>query len=151
MNQPVACTDTAVRLDPDPTGVNNEYLFLTTDPSEVGRARTYAEDRARRLGMGDLAYEAVLVTSELVTNAVREQSIYFPNEMVIFRVTSETAGPGEQRLRIEVTDRSPAIPWVRKAIPMAESGRGLMIVSQIARDMGYETRPEGGKTVWTVL
>lgn len=91
------------------------------------------------------------MTSELAANAVRERSIYFPNEMAILSVTSETTDMGERRLRIEGTDRSPAIPWVQDVIPMAESGRGLLIVSQIARDLGYETRTEGEKAVWAVL
>ena len=91
----------------------------------------------------DLIDRAMLVASELVTNAVLH-----------------TKGPlrlrlalrGE-RLHLAVADQSRRL--LRLAAdpgdPDAEGGRGLVVVEQLAVAWGVRHPPEGGKVVWCVL
>jgi signal transduction histidine kinase len=51
---------------------------------------------------------------------------------------------------VEVTDPSPAIPAKRSAMPLASSGRGLVIVENFAHHWGVRPGP-GGKVVWAEL
>ena len=55
-------------------------------------------------------------------------------------------GP-ERRLRVEVEDRSSALPRRREAGDSGVSGRGLMLVDRLADVWGVEPRG-GGKCVW---
>lgn len=52
MNQPIASTHASVGLKSPPSDPDNEHLYLSTDPEAVGKARSFAEGRARELGMG---------------------------------------------------------------------------------------------------
>lgn len=82
---------------------------------------------------------AVLVTSELTTNAVAHSA--GPFALKIFR--------DDRILRIEVSDSSPSLPTVQPTSVLRGGGRGLSIVEQIAQSWGVvteSTRP--GKTVW---
>lgn len=56
------------------------------------------------------------------------------------------AGP-ERRLRVEVEDRSSALPRRREAGDAGVSGRGLLLVDMISDVWGVEPRG-GGKCVW---
>ncbi|MCU1595331.1 MAG: ATP-binding region ATPase domain protein [Frankiales bacterium] len=84
---------------------------------------------------------AVLLTSEVVTNAV------------------EHAGPGPVRLsadgrpdrvRVEVCDDSDVQPVVRPLDEEATSGRGLSMVAALATTWGVTAR-HPGKAVWFEL
>jgi PAS domain S-box-containing protein len=80
----------------------------------------------------------VLLTSELVTNAVRHGR----TGTVKLRLLGF-----QDRVTVEVTDRSTREPRSRRATANDESGRGLMLVEALAQAWG--TRPtSGGKTVW---
>lgn len=86
--------------------------------------------------------DALLLTSELVTNAVRHGS---------GEITCRLwAGP--EVVRLEVTDADPRLPHPVEADIGAESGRGLQIVDTVASRWGATTTgTEGGKTVWFEL
>ena len=81
---------------------------------------------------------AVLLTSELVTNAVRHAR----TEVV---VTLCDAGVG---VRIEVTDDAPGTPVLGRPDVDATSGRGLSLVNHVADSWGVVRHPGDGKTVW---
>jgi anti-sigma regulatory factor (Ser/Thr protein kinase) len=90
----------------------------------------------------------LLLCSELVTNALVHAGGLLT---VRFRVTGG-------RFRLEVHDGSVSAPAVRAQLPGAESGRGLLLVSELADDWGVDFPPEapdgdrsGGKTVWAEL
>lgn len=53
-------------------------------------------------------------------------------------------------VRVEVDDRSPAVPVPRRAPLDADSGRGLQFVEAVASSWGVDPRPEG-KRVWAEL
>ena len=84
---------------------------------------------------------AVLLTSELVTNAIRHQ----PGETVLLIVT---ATPGQ--LRVDVHDTSRSLPVPAHAPPDAEAGRGLVLVASLSADWGYR-RTAAGKAVYFTL
>lgn len=92
--------------------------------------------------LGQLADSAVLVLSELVSNAVRHAS----GEGM--RVTVTRVGAG--RVRVAVLDRDTTRPRVQDPDPGAERGRGLIIVDSESADWGVDLLP-GGKRVWADL
>jgi hypothetical protein len=85
---------------------------------------------------------AVLLTSELVTNALTHGES---------PVTVAVSWSGEQ-LRIEVHDRSRYLPtpWPVHMAPDDETGRGLLLVDTLATDWGFYRTP-GGKAVYFTL
>jgi anti-sigma regulatory factor (Ser/Thr protein kinase) len=84
---------------------------------------------------------AVLVTSELVTNAVRHAGTELTVRIVkgASQITIEVAD--------EAADREPRVGTSDAHIP---GGVGLMIVGQLAEEWGVEKRRDG-KSVWARL
>ena len=103
------------------------------------RARSLIRSPLRRWGLADLIPLAELVVSELVTNAVRYAQGTIGLRMVL-----------EGGLFIEVVDDSAAVPRLRYAEEDDERGRGLQVVSQLARRWGSR-RAGAGKVVWCEL
>ncbi len=85
---------------------------------------------------------AMLLVSELATNAIRHGS---PPVRLSLRLTSG-------RLRVEVTDASPAPPRLGRADPEQAGGRGLQLVQELAARWGSQASVSRlGKTVWFEL
>jgi len=120
---------------------------LPRHPRSVGRARTLLREQARLWKIPeDVTETAVLLLSELMTNAYRHAKV--PAGREIWARCVET----DDRLRLTVTDASDVLPVLREAAPDDESGRGLPLVAALADDWGAEPRPCGiGKTVWCEL
>jgi DNA-binding NarL/FixJ family response regulator len=78
-----------------------------------------------------------LLTSELVTNAVRHANS-------AARVAVEVVGA---KVRVSVTDDGPGVPATARPSPDAESGRGLDLVQGLADRWGVIAL-DVGKTVW---
>lgn len=100
---------------------------------------------------------AELITSELVTNAVRHTgradglAAPLPTETVtIIRVR---VGIVSGSVFVEVWDNSTDAPvLVEDPIdPDAEGGRGLFLVGALAKDWGYWCPRTGGKMVWASI
>jgi serine/threonine-protein kinase RsbW len=91
----------------------------------------------------DQADDAVLATSELVTNAI----VHGEGAVTVHVWYGSTV------LRVEVTDQGEATPVARHDHhDAADSGRGLMIVDMLATSWGVLPRAGGpGKTVWFEL
>jgi anti-sigma regulatory factor (Ser/Thr protein kinase) len=86
-----------------------------------------------------LVDRVVLVTSELVTNA-----ILHARTDVGLDVSVE-----ESSIVLEVTDSSPVpIPPPRVPDPEDTSGRGLFLVDVLSDAWGVRSADGGGKTVW---
>ncbi|WP_372441041.1 ATP-binding protein [Actinacidiphila acididurans] len=93
----------------------------------------------------DVAETAVLLVSELVTNAVRHSRV--AGRYILARCVLR-----EDALRVEVGDAGDGVPVVRAAGDEAEGGRGLALVDALAAKWGTEPRAYGiGKTVWFEL
>ncbi|MER7180036.1 SpoIIE family protein phosphatase [Streptomyces hyaluromycini] len=113
---------------------------LALDPAEVRRARAVVREQLHDWGLARLADPAELMVSELVTNAVRH-SHSRPVQLRLIR--------GETLL-CEVDDDDHTLPTLLGADPAAEAGRGLRVVSTLAREWGT-SRTAAGKTVWFEL
>ncbi|MFP5334442.1 MAG: ATP-binding protein [Actinomycetes bacterium] len=114
---------------------------LGNGPREVGRARRVLARALRGWGIdGEDAEVAVLLTSELVTNAIRHGSA--PVRL--------RAGVGHRGLRVEVDDESRGTVTPRHAAPTDVDGRGLHLVESLSDRWGCRTG-NGGKRVWFEL
>lgn len=125
-------------------------LFRTAFPARPSCAadvRRMVATQLRIWRLAPLVDDAVLATDELFSNAVRHASTA-PTDSVA--VTLEHSGG---RLRVTLTDSSPALPVPRLPEEGAESGRGLSIVAALADDWGTEPPGPGrvGKKVWFAL
>ncbi|MFF4790237.1 SpoIIE family protein phosphatase [Streptomyces sp. NPDC001276] len=115
-------------------------LRLARDRAEVGRARAVVREQLHEWGLARLTDPTELMVSELVTNAVRH-SHGRPVELRL--VHGDT-------LLCEVEDDDHDLPTLLSAGPADESGRGLRVVSTLAREWGT-SRTNTGKTVWFEL
>lgn len=110
------------------------------DPEALVSARHMIGAAVRAWGARDRADEIELIADELIVNALMHTE---GPAIVTLRVLS---GP-ERRLRVEVEDRSSALPRRREAGDSGVSGRGLMLVDRLADVWGVESRGSG-KCVW---
>jgi serine phosphatase RsbU (regulator of sigma subunit)/anti-sigma regulatory factor (Ser/Thr protein kinase) len=110
---------------------------LALDPREVARARRLVHHRLIDWDLPDAVDTAELMVSELVTNAVNHGR----SRDVGLRLVRTDA------LLCEVTDDEPAPAALLDARDDEESGRGLRVVSRLAREWGTSSTAHG-KTVW---
>ncbi|MGW2205444.1 SpoIIE family protein phosphatase [Streptomyces sp. NPDC001774] len=111
-----------------------------SDPEALRSARHMIRAAVRAWGAGERSDEIELAADELITNALMHTD---GGAIVTLRML---AGP-ERRLRVEVEDRSSALPRRREAGEAGVSGRGLMLVDRISDVWGVESRGSG-KCVW---
>ncbi|GAA0548417.1 hypothetical protein GCM10009546_08010 [Actinomadura livida] len=133
-----------------PRALRRGFLAL---PDVVQQGRLIVESQVLQWGLAEeTAEDAVLIASELLTNAVRAT----PHQPIALRMA--LAGDG---LRVEVWDSSPERPRVSTPdLSMPEEapaddapdpgGWGMRIVASLAREHGVRTEFEG-KSVWAVL
>lgn len=127
--------------------VHRRWFSLPREPSTVAAGRRRVRELLASWGTPldeDTRFTLDLVTSELLGNAVRHAT----GPAVTVGVPAD---PLHNRAVIEVYDSSPGLP----ALPGhpdedAESGRGLLIVTQLALAHGV-VRKRGGKWVWAEI
>ena len=112
---------------------------LPIDLRSVGAARRLVEATLSGQGPGVIE-EAVLLTAEVVTNAILHASTAV--ELVITL--------DDHRLRVEVYDDSPLLPVLRPLAVGATGGRGMLLVDALSDTWGV-TPSHDGKTVWFEL
>jgi anti-sigma regulatory factor (Ser/Thr protein kinase) len=88
----------------------------------------------------DVVDDALLVVSELVTNAVRHAG----DESSTIELELDRSG---DHLRVALADGSKASPSPRSASHVAEDGRGMALLAALSDRWGIEPR-NGGKRVW---
>jgi anti-sigma regulatory factor (Ser/Thr protein kinase) len=116
---------------------------LPSTPYSVQMARFYVRAALTYHDLGDYAEDAEMVTSEMVTNAVKHSDA----QTIGLELTSLD---GSRAVAIVVTDPSPQPPVRRDPTGDAECGRGLHIVTALAARWGW--RPQGaGKAVFAIL
>ncbi|MGV9278527.1 SpoIIE family protein phosphatase [Streptomyces griseosporeus] len=112
----------------------------------VATARSFVRDTLQGWGFADIVDDAVVLTSELVTNAVVHAGTHA--DVLCLRT--------EDGVRIEVSDRYPEreIPLQGAAVTMGspdrEGGRGLQLCAALAGRWGVEYTPTH-KNVWFQL
>jgi DNA-binding NarL/FixJ family response regulator len=108
---------------------------FANEPKAVRAARTFVAAAMRDLMCEGVLDTVVLLTSELVTNALLHGS---GAPQVVVQALPAT-------LRVDVHDESTT--WPRRRSPDEGGGRGLHLLDSLASDWGVESRP-GGKAVW---
>ncbi|MFI6333344.1 SpoIIE family protein phosphatase [Streptomyces sp. NPDC050535] len=112
----------------------------------VATARSFVRDTLQGWGFADIVDDAVVLTSELVTNAV----VHAGTSADVLCLRSDDG------VRIEVADRYPerGIPLQATAVnmgnPDSEGGRGLQLCAALAGRWGVEYTPTR-KQVWFQL
>jgi serine/threonine-protein kinase RsbW len=117
-------------------------LTLPAAPQAVRLARRATRDALAAWRLGHLEETAVLLVSELVTNAVL-------HARDIGTVTVELTSAGTW-LRIEIQDADPRWPRHRTPDIVDESGFGFVLVDSLAGKWGVRPTPTG-KAVWAEL
>jgi anti-sigma regulatory factor (Ser/Thr protein kinase) len=137
-------------------------LQLPAQPAAVGAARSFVRDQLHRWRLDeptgyDLPGTTELITSELLTNSLK----------AISHPQMPAAGPPALRpasivlrlrlirrsLFVEVWDASPYPPVPTAAGDLEENGRGLVLVTALAKAWDYypSDAPAGGKVVWAEI
>ncbi|MFD5199266.1 SpoIIE family protein phosphatase [Streptomyces sp. NPDC058375] len=124
---------------PQPGGRLQQHV-AQNDPEALSSSRHMIRAAVRAWGAKDRADEIELAADELITNALMHTD---GGAVVTIRVLAGT----ERRLRVDVEDRSSALPRRRDAGESGVSGRGLMLVDRLADVWGVESRGSG-KCVW---
>jgi anti-sigma regulatory factor (Ser/Thr protein kinase) len=129
-----------------PAGKQAIVLRWSRHPRCVGLARLELHKALLDWGLSGLEDSAVLVLSELLTNAGRHARVSPGREIETHYV------PLPSGVRIEVHDASPDRPEQRTPDPDACGGRGLVLVAALADTWGIDNRRDGpGKLVWAEL
>jgi anti-sigma regulatory factor (Ser/Thr protein kinase) len=118
-------------------------VSLTLGPPAAGEARHHVAAVIEAWQVPVDADVALLLTSELVTNAIRHDPAgQDPPQLVVSWAGDE--------LLVEVHDRSRSAPVPVEASPDAEAGRGLMLLSSLSTEWGYR-ETVSGKAVYFTL
>ncbi|MFF4344295.1 ATP-binding protein [Kitasatospora sp. NPDC001540] len=131
---------------PRPAPVSQPQLWaLPYEPASVGTARRLVRDHLTRWGLADLVDTAVLVVSELVTNAVKtgcRRRLELEVELVAGVAVRVVVRDGCRTMPVLVDDGADS---------SAEGGRGLALVDHLS-DHRWGVVPESaGKRVWAIV
>ena len=123
-----------------------------TDTRSVGSARDFCLSTMRRWGVADRADDVAVVVSELLTNALRHGLAQPGSAAGRSRrpVRLGLVQPGQYVL-CAVADPSPRPPEPKDPDYLAESGRGLHVISALSERWGYTVPTEAGKVVWALF
>lgn len=119
-----------------PPGTQWRAASFAPDPRSIRDARAFVGSVVTQPAIRETGE---LLVSELTTNALRHATGPF-----------EVRVRAKPRVRVEVRDASTLPPAVKDIDTSEESGRGLQIVSQLAKAWGTEELAEG-KVVWFEL
>ena len=147
-------------LSADVVPVDVEATFASLElpalPIAARRARNFVGDFLHSWSEDEDRIEAaVVIVSELVTNAIRhgDQPLAgkrrrrrWPGTVIVLAMTLQA-----DALFIEVRDDSPLVPVPREPADGDESGRGMAIVDALADSVVICLNFDGGKTVTTML
>jgi anti-sigma regulatory factor (Ser/Thr protein kinase) len=97
-------------------------------------------------GLRDLAEDAAMIVSELITNAVDASSILPERPPVTLRLLATGTS-----LLIEAWDQSPLDLEPQQPDADAECGRGLTVVAALSERWGQERTGHHRKIVWAEL
>jgi hypothetical protein len=126
---------------------------LSMDAEAVRAGREFCIAALRRWGATQRCEDITIVVSELLTNALRHAvpglSRNRPNWPIRLGLLCS-----EPCVLCAVADPSSSIPVPKKPGHLAESGRGLHVVSSLSDKWGcttYTTPSDAGKVVWAIF
>ncbi|GGX37613.1 ATP-binding protein [Streptomyces noursei] len=126
---------------------------LTADGRAAAEARRFTGATLSGWNLKPLVDNAVLVVTELLSNALRHGLAQSPRQ-------PRGAAPrplwmGLLRCRdlvlCTVCDHSTDVPVLRESDHLAQSGRGLHIIDCLSSSWGWTTPTAAGKAVWAAL
>jgi len=115
-------------------------VSLPAEPASAAVARRFVRDALGEWEAEELIDTAVLLTSELVTNALLHARS--APDLTIRLV--------DGLLRVSVTDDTPVVPTRKRYGAEAATGRGLLLIETMARAWGSDPST-AGKVVWFEL
>lgn len=128
---------------PDPWRVDARVPFCVDDVPPL--RRRVVEDAIRHGLTGDAVGALALVVGELVGNAVRHATPLADGHIAV------AWGGDRDQVRFEVTDGGGGSqPTVLAGDPTGTTGRGLVLVRDLATDWGTVIAP-GRTTVWATI
>ncbi|WP_206320750.1 ATP-binding protein [Streptomyces zingiberis] len=133
-----------------------DQLSLAAVRSAVSTSRHFLRLTLFKWQAAFVEDDALLITSELVTNAVTATGVLTDHptwgELEKLNLVQVRLVGLRDSIVIEVWDASPEAPTPMQADDDAEDGRGLLLVQQLAERWGsYRPRAVSGKVVWAEL
>ena len=122
-------------------GLRSQCIRLAAGPAAVPAARRQVQATLLTWEVPVDPADVALLTSELVTNAVR----HVAGPVVTLVVTCSRG-----QVRVDVHDTSCVLPELADVPADAESGRGLHLVASLADEWGFYRTP-AGKAVYFTL
>jgi anti-sigma regulatory factor (Ser/Thr protein kinase) len=137
-------------FDPGLTSPDGAVCALSPTGASCSVARDFTSTTLRSWGLPEVTEDAVVVVSELVTNAVRHG------------IPPADAPAGDRPVKLTlvrngrfvvciVADPGSRNPTMRTPDHACEGGRGLHIVEALSRTWGWTPLPGMGKAVWAAL
>ena len=122
---------------------NDMRQALKPELGAPAQARRSVASALDAWGLDPISDAAILLTSELVTNAVIHAGT--PIVLVVQHI--------QRGVRIEVNDDAPSLPERRYAGggPPRGDGRGVWLLDQLADRWGVQRHPHDSKFVWFEL
>ncbi|MBV9792521.1 MAG: ATP-binding protein [Actinobacteria bacterium] len=124
-----------------PTELHSRRVRLSTGPLAAAEARDQVRAAIRAWDVPVDPDVAILLTSELVTNAIKHEA----GETITLFITC-TYG----HLRVDVHDTSRFFPVLLDASGDEEFGRGLCLVDSLADKWGCDLTPDGKAVYFTL-
>ncbi len=124
-----------------PTVLQKRCVTLAAEPAAAGAARSQVQATIQAWEIPVDASIAVLLTSELVTNAIRHEK----GDTITLVITCAYG-----QLHVDVHDTSCTLPVPMDGSPDAETGRGLVIVASLCSSWGHYRTPTGKAVYFTL-
>jgi anti-sigma regulatory factor (Ser/Thr protein kinase) len=141
-NRPTALQNQAPPQKPlRPTVLQKRRVFLPAGPTAPGRARSQVRATIEAWEIPVDPSIAMLLTSELVTNAVRHEK----GDTITVVITCAYG-----QLHVDVHDTSYTLPEPVNGPPDAETGRGLLLVASLSSSWGYYGTATGKAVYFTL-
>jgi anti-sigma regulatory factor (Ser/Thr protein kinase) len=124
-----------------PTVLQKRRVTLAAEPASAGAARSQVKATIQAWEIPVDESIAVLLTSELVTNAIRHEK----DDSITLVITCAYG-----QLHVDVHDTSCTLPVPMDGPPDAETGRGLVLVASLSSSWGYYRTPTGKAVYFTL-
>jgi anti-sigma regulatory factor (Ser/Thr protein kinase) len=139
-----------VVADPHETAAGPCELVLNPGAESVQAGRQFTAATLRDWQLDDLAEEAVIVASELITNAIRHGTRCSVSPAIAPTVQLAWHRQADRILCV-VTDSSDSPPVLEEADATSESGRGLQVVHALTAAWGWAMLGACQKAVWAMF